>query len=161
VMSGAPDILGEIVGYRAWRIRTSVLQPPLLESLNDPFPWAWDDWTYAECDEDEGVPHACDPCRVGDAFFHHHCGIHAARDRGHLSRLRYNESHGTVVIGEVGLAGDVIVGTQGWRAEKARPLRLWLPHDRWELVNPLRAAYRVPVHLTNVLREGAMSGHRP
>jgi hypothetical protein len=54
-------------------------------------------------------------------------------------------------IGEVALVGKVIRGTQGWRAERARPLRLWVPYEHWRLVRKLAQTYRVPVGLTDTL----------
>jgi hypothetical protein len=52
------------------------------------------------------------------------------------------------VIGEVGLSGKVIVGEYGYRASKARPLRLYVPRMLWRLVADLEH-YEVPVKLTN------------
>lgn len=150
IAEAIPDVAGEIVGYRAWYVEARwQLRPPRLESLNggadwgDGPWWPYDTWMLASCSrERDGVPHE-----------HCGCGIHAARDRAHLCELGYNEDDAVVAIGEVALAGRVIPGDRGWRAEKARPLRFWLPHVHWPLVRRLREAYRVPVGVTNVLKE--------
>lgn len=91
----------------------------------------------------------------------HGCGIHAGNDRPHVRVLGYDDAAavaaiwpehdiGVVAIGEVGLAGKVIVGAKGWRATRARPLRLYVPYGAWRLVKPLRDAYGVPVQLANL-----------
>jgi hypothetical protein len=151
----APDVAGEIAGYRAWYLRARwQLDPPTLYSINggrdwgEGQPWPHGAWMVADCrhaDPDDDAPHER----------HRGCGIHAARDREHLVDLGYNEGDGLVVIGEVALSGKVIPGELGWRAQRARPLRLWLPYDRWQLVRRLSAAYRVPVGLTNPLKVAA------
>jgi hypothetical protein len=66
-------------------------------------------------------------------------------------------------IGEVGLAGVIVPGERGYRAERARPLSILLPYTAWDFVEPLRLAYRVPVGLANVLvstEGGDRRGHR-
>jgi hypothetical protein len=145
-MERVPDQIGEVVGFRAWYVKTSRLRPPVLTSLMNQVPWPHDDWMRATCDkfgDDGSIPHP-EPCS---------CGIYAARDRRELSRQwRYNRFDG-VVIGECGLAGRIIPGTKAFRAEKARVLRLWLPFPAWELAAPLEERYGVPVELTNVLEE--------
>ncbi len=148
----APDVIGEIVGCRAWRVQTSTLYQPTLISVTRGTVWRPGRWTTAECKYDNaGVPH--------DG---HQCGIYAAADWEHLAELGYNRWGGVwdrVVVGEVALAGDVIVGEKGWRAEKARPVRLWVAHTDWQLVRPLMDAYDIPVTLANILR-GEACGHR-
>ena len=48
----------------------------------------------------------------------------------------------------------MIAGTQGWRAQYARPFELHVPYERWKLVAPLQAAYpSAKVILANTLRE--------
>jgi hypothetical protein len=156
VSDRAPDVAGEIIGYRAWYLDARwQLDPPTLYSINggrsdgDGQPWPHRDWMVAACGgrrtPDEVIPH--------ESCFG--CGIHAARDREHLVDLGYNDSDGLVVIGEVALSGKVIPGDLGWRAQRARPLRLWLPYDRWQLVRRLSEAYGVPVGLTNPLKVAA------
>lgn len=102
-------------------------------------------------------------------------GICAARDRQHLVSLhrfgssahpRYveggGEYEGIAAIGRVALAGLIVPGERGYRAERARVVSVLLPYAAWDLVEPLRRAYRVPVGLSNVLVnvKGAQGGHR-
>jgi hypothetical protein len=140
----APDVVGEVVAYRAWYADLRWDREARLVSFNGAV-WPCDAWLVAECAHD-----GCDT--PGE---HCSCGIYAARDREHLLRMAYNRhtyGESPIVIGEVGLVGKVIPGSQGWRAQKARPVRLELPHEHWRLVAPLRATYRVPVVLSNTLR---------
>jgi hypothetical protein len=66
--------------------------------------------------------------------------------------MSYNREHDKpVVIGEVGLAGKVIPGSQGWRAEKGRVKHLYVPFHHWRWIEPLAALYNVPVQPDNVL----------
>jgi hypothetical protein len=141
----APDVVGEVLAYRAWYVDLRWDREARLVSFNGTV-WPRAAWLAAECSHD-----GCDT--PGERCS---CGVYAARDRAHLlhmgfSRRTYNES--PIVIGEVGLVGKVIPGSQGWRAQKARPVRLELPHQHWRLMPSLRATYRVPVALSNTLRE--------
>lgn len=142
----APDLIEEIVGWRAWRVREIESGPVLLSmfTLEDELGtfWPGDRWLEAVCE------HAQDPpCNRG------HCGIYAARDRRHLLAQGYQrpESFEPVVIGTVGLAGRVKRCARGYRAARAHPLSLLVPYEHWLLVRGLRARYRVPVQLANTL----------
>ena len=164
----APDIIGEIVGFRAWKVHLSVMHGAFLVSLNGTM-WPRDTWLRAHCNGSltrchrherilavTGLSLGTDPEPVPGRGCS--CGIYAARDRLHLmNQWQYNRAHG-VVIGEVGLAGRFIEGEKAHRAEKARPLRLWVAHSDWRLVKPLADAYRIPVELSNVLNEGRHDG---
>jgi hypothetical protein len=159
-----PVVPGEVTGWRAWIVVCHGLREPRLRSLYFDVVWPTDDWLVAEAQ----VEYA----RYG-AERH---GICAARDREHLLSLhrfaigaepRYVAGGGAepepiAAIGEVGLAGLIVPGERGFRAEKARVRSLVLPYVAWELVEPLRRAYRVPVSLANVLvkPQGGHDGHR-
>jgi hypothetical protein len=132
----APDVAGEIIAFRGWHLRTGWRRVDL-SSFNG-FIWPTGAWTVAECD-------TCGADIPGESCA---CGIYAARDRAHLHRIGYMGQVATV-FGEVGLVGKVIPGTLGWRAARAHIRRLWLPHALWEHAHTLRAAYAVPVALTN------------
>jgi hypothetical protein len=154
-----PVVAGDVRGWRAWIVVCAGLREPRLRSLFHEVIWPTDQWLVAEA-------------RM-DACYERH-GICAARDREHLlsmhrygagSEPRYvegdRERTGVVAIGEVALAGLIVPGERGFRAEKARVLSIVLPYVAWELVEPLRRAYRVPVRLANVLIDsGGSHGHR-
>lgn len=155
-----PVVPGEVVGWRAWIVVTTGYREPRLRSLYYDVIWPTDEWLTAS----DGSGRGCEPH-----------GICAARDRAHLVSLhqyhssswpRYVEGGGAsgdiAAIGKVGLAGEIVPGERGYRAEKARPLSILLPFAAWELVAPLRRAYRVPVGLANILvnTEGQPHGHR-
>jgi hypothetical protein len=156
-----PVVPGEVVGWRAWIVVTSGYREPRLRSLYFDVIWPTDAWLVAE-DGDQ-------PGREVDPH-----GICAARDREHLVAMhrygstaepRYVEGGGhhtgIAAIGPVALAGLIIPGERGYRAEKARPLGVLLPFAAWEYVEPLRRAYNVPVGLANVLvNPGGQHGHR-
>jgi hypothetical protein len=155
-----PVVAGEVTGWRAWIVVTRGVREPRLRSLFHDVIWPTDRWLVAEARKEPAT---------GYVELH---GICAARDREHLASLhrfgssahpRYVEGsdlyEGTAAIGEVGLAGLIVPGERGYRAEKARVISILLPYIAWELVEPLRRAYRVPVGLDNVL-VNAPGGHR-
>lgn len=154
-MSELAVVPGHVVAWRAWLI-SGWLERPRLRSLFSRVAWPTSDWLSSECERGDHRGHAA-PNELCS------CGIYAARSRSHLVALGYagylsNEAY-PAVIGEVALAGVVIPAVKGFRAERARPLRLFVPHQTWELVRPLAAAYSVPVELANTLEEVRV-GHR-
>ena len=149
----APDVLGEVVAYRAWRVVGSVQLPMLSSATMRGFIWHPQRWTVATCGGEEvcrsSKDDAAGPGVPGEMCS---CGMYAARDREHLIEMGYNHYHDDahpVFIGEVGLAGKVIPGTQGWRAEKGRIRKLFVPMHLVEYVAPLERLYGVTVELTN------------
>jgi hypothetical protein len=60
-----------------------------------------------------------------------------------------------MVLGQVANWGKVIEGTQGWRAELAYPVKLWVPFEAWKIAQALEAGYGVPVGLKNYLKPAA------
>jgi len=149
-----PDVIGEITGYRAWRVVGS-LKLPLLQSVTHrEGVWHPDRWTFATCNGNLEC-RACSDGRVPGENCS--CGLYAARDRRHLSGMSYNRQGGQhpVLIGEVGLAGKVIPGSQGWRAEKGRVKRLFVPFHHYRWMEPIAALYNVPVQPDNVLKPTA------
>lgn len=143
-MPELPVVPGEVVGWRAWRLLTEEhgYREPRLRSLYHPVVWPTDGWL------------------VSDGRH----GICAAKDRDDLERMhrwgsseapRYVEEGGA--IGRVGLAGEIVEGERGYRAERARVISLVLPYFRWDLLEGLAAAYHVPVALGNILEKGAVS----
>jgi len=158
-----PLVAGEVIGWRAWVVlHGRGYREPRLRSLYFDVVWPTDRWLVAgEADRDVYVtPH----------------GICAGRDREHLAglhrysdptRARYvegGEEAPWAAIGQVGLAGLIVPGERGYRAERARVVSIVLPYAAWELLEDLARAYRVPVTLGNVLvadQEGPPRGHRP
>jgi hypothetical protein len=136
----APDLATEVIGYRCWDVEVSWRGTPRLCSLSAQVVWRSDDWTKAICEAGHEAPH--DDCT---------CGIYAARSLDHLLQLNYfhaTDAHARV-LGEVGLAGRVKRHELGWRASKARPVRLWVSHDSWELAVALRRKYGAEIVLAN------------
>jgi hypothetical protein len=142
----APDFTEEIVGWRAWKI-VGPSKSPRLASVTwthngAPFIWPGRRWTFARCRD-----RSCET--PGE---HCSCGIYAARTRSHLigelGYAAYNDKD-VRVVGEVGLAGKVIPGTQGWRAEKARVMKLYVPAEHWKLAIPLAKTYRCKIAVDN------------
>ncbi len=148
-----PDVFGEILGWRAWELVGGDLHPRLrsvtAHELGVPLEcciWPTNRWFLAMC------PHGCgDVPREGCR-----CGIYAAAERGHLISYGYAKYDCLTdkVIGVVGLTGKVIPGSQGWRAEKGRIVRLEVPFEKWQLGERLSKAYGVPVGLGNLWARG-------
>lgn len=143
-----PDVLGEIVGWRAWQIIGNRHVPRLRSVTWSSHFWPTDRWTFASChgedvcgaSEDGKIPGEC--CS---------CGLYCAKSREQLVSLGYNTygDHSKVVVGKVGLAGKVIPGSQGWRAEKARVVELYLPFEFRKFAAALERDYRTTVVLDN------------
>jgi len=150
-----PDVVGEITGYRAWKVIGSLKLPMLASVTHSGTIWHPDRWTYATCGDDLAC-HRCEDGRVpGEGCS---CGLYAARDRAHLSTMSYRRPSADgkpKVIGEVGFAGKVIPGSQGWRAERGRVKRLFVPFSEWRWIEPLHDLYNVPVLPDNTLRATA------
>jgi hypothetical protein len=141
-----PDFTEEATGFRAWKL-VGPRRSPRLASVTwseggAPFIWPARRWTFAKCRANCGdIP--------GERCT---CGIYAARTRAHLigelGYAAYSEDD-PKVIGEVGLAGKVIPGTQGWRAEKARVTKLYVPAEHWKLAVPLAKTYHCKIAVDN------------
>src|SRR5262245_13791446 len=127
--SELPLRLGEVVAWRAWQVIASHGDRlPYLRSVSHSSTvWHPGHWTLATCGQrGHSCPRSSDGRVPGESCS---CGMYAARDRAHLVSMGYADDRGhveaPVVIGEVALAGKVIPGTQGWRAEKGRIKRLF------------------------------------
>lgn len=138
-----PDVVGEVIAFRSWYVQQEK-DEAILVSLNDKTPWTPGQFLIARC-----TVHNVEEIPVKT----HTCGIYAAKDREHLVAMRYNryDLNRDVVIGEVALSGKIIPGTQGWRAQKARPVKLFVPYEKWRLVDALERTYNIPVELSNTL----------
>jgi len=143
-----PDFVGEVTGWRAWKRVGTIMVPRLMSVTATQFSvehvdaiWPTNRWFVASCPHGHSsgdVP--VEGCK---------CGIYAARDRDQLIALGYGaykrEQHR--VIGEVAFAGKVIPGSQGFKAQRARIKRLFVPYEDWRWAEPLAAAYNVPVEV--------------
>ena len=86
------------------------------------------------------------------------CGFYAARDRNHLTSMAYHyynidDKKDTVVIGKVAMWGRVIPGSQGWRAQFARPMMLIVPPSRWRVMKPLKDVYKLPTEIGSTFKK--------
>jgi hypothetical protein len=146
-----PDVVGEVTGWRAWQIDWCGRVPRLF-SINaagrvglDDAMWPADRWIEAKCPSG----HTAEEIPVESCS----CGLYAAKTPEQLQGLAYGSygSYGTwtgdKLAGEVGFAGKVIEGSQGWRAQKGRIVQLWVPLSKWQWVELLEQHYRVPVNV--------------
>lgn len=144
-----PDVVGEVIGWRAWEL-VGTDETPRLMSVNamarfpnSPHEAIWPTARYflARCPNGhiEGLP--VESCM---------CGLYAAKSMEQLVSLGYGAygTNGLVdkVVGQVAFSGKVIEGSQGWRAERGRVYRLWIPYEMdWSIGERLAAAYKVEV----------------
>lgn len=142
-----PDVVGEVVGWRAWKRVGSMMVPRLMSVTATSFSvthvdaiWPTNRWYEAQCPHGHTGNVPVEGCK---------CGIYAARDRDQLIALGYGvyKKSDARVIGEVAFAGKVIPGKQGWRAQRARIKRLFVPYEDWRWADPLARAYNVPVEV--------------
>lgn len=139
-----PDAIGEVFGWRAWIVHGEGNEVRLGSVTHSKYRWPPKTFMLAECPMHgiEDIPAQ-----------NHSCGLYAAKTREHLLSMtyhRYDEVE-NVIIGEVAMSGRVIPGTQGWRAQRGRVHKLYVPYEKWRLVNPLKEVYGVDVELSNTL----------
>jgi hypothetical protein len=145
-----PDMIGEVKAWRAWDVQWYGKVPFLWSATHKTWKrsdgstgsgmWPPNRWYVAECPR--GHQHPDIPVESCS------CGLYAAKDLDQLVDLGYGRMHydeNEKVLGEVGFAGKVIEGSQGWRAARGRIVRLWVPLHHYEWVAPLGRLYRVPV----------------
>jgi hypothetical protein len=146
----APDLVGHMEGWRAWNVSAQLPRfgtaPKLYSVTHSSYYWQPRKLSRAICSQDPShVPGE----KCG-------CGFYAAKDLDHLLTLGYSnydaEASGQFcVVGQLAMWGKVIEGSQGWRAEKAYPVKLFVPFEAHYLAKPLSDAYGVPVQLRNIL----------
>lgn len=140
-----PDFVGEVTGFRAWKVEWCGRVPALFSVVQqrlglDHTIWPTNRWYEARCPKGHEADIPVEGCS---------CGLYAAKTVEQLVGLNYGAygDDAEKVVGEVAFAGKVIEGSQGWRAEKGRIVRLWVPLHKWAWVEPLNRAYRVPVEM--------------
>jgi hypothetical protein len=150
-----PDVIGEVVGWRVWRVLHPAEPSRIrLQSLGSGGKMHSVLWTpgkvmEAFCANPHTPPHE----KCG-------CGFYAARTREHLLSMHYHSGFDydstldVLVVGEVAMQGKIIPGTQGWRAQRVRPLRVSILPSRWKVMRPLQAMYpKVEFRLENWLSQ--------
>jgi len=145
----APDVLGEVIGWRAWTVIAPHSPHPRLRSANaastvglENAIWPTNRWMTALC------PHrGHEPADVPTEGCS--CGLYAANSLDHLLGYGYAmfQPDGVTMIGQVGFAGKVIPGSQGWKGQRGRIVRLYVPLSQHELGAKLARAYNVPFEL--------------
>jgi hypothetical protein len=155
-----PDVVGEVVGWRAWQVVGDERLPLLASVTHAGTRWHASRWTHGTCGDSLRCPDSEDGRVPGE---HCSCGLYAGRDRRQLVDLGYGREHGSypgrvlaamtelrpILVGQVGLTGKVIPGSQGWRAEKGRIVKLHVPFHHWRYVKALRDLYGCEVVLDN------------
>lgn len=169
--------IGEVLGWRAWNVITTP-EGARLQSLGTGGASAgaarhhvWEPGSVEVASCAKHFDHLS-PASAEAAHYPHgvpfamqvpvescSCGFYSALTREHLMELDsyhlYNPDVPTapVVIGQVAMSGKVIPGSQGWRAQEMWPHKLFVPHQFWQLVKPLAAAYNCPVELSKTLEK--------
>jgi hypothetical protein len=161
----APDELGTVTGWRAWRVNRHP-EPDgqvLLHSVSMGYFWVPFEKARASCDRCQSTdPHEKD-CTPGDNCT---CGFYCARTLQHLRTMGYHTYNSAIdgdvtIVGRVANWGKVIPGTQGWRAEYGYPERLYVPFEvARSIARPLADTYGVPVELLNLLDPAAKPGRK-
>lgn len=146
----APDAVGLALGWRAWG---TPIRLPRFGVAAKLFSVTWRDYYWVP--RQHGVAR-CEKCGDDVPGEDCSCGFYCAKTREHLESLGYEwgkirEDGRVCIMGEVANWGKVIEGTQGWRAQKAYPVRLYVPFEARHLVRPLRESYGVPVLLRTAL----------
>jgi len=156
----SPDYLDPVHGWRLWSV-VDAGGRSRLQSLVCPSIWWPGQELVATC---EAAPrdglrpwrrrmpgHAAPEARCT-------CGVHAMERVRHLGTYVPPAASRLVVqraVGRVALWGEVIEGSRGWRAGRAYPAEIWIPHAdlRRQPVAELEeiavelADYGVPVHI--------------
>jgi hypothetical protein len=148
----APDLIQAVEGWRAWVCDRKVpdfgLPPKLYSVSHAAYYWTPRKFSLADC-------HSCGKDVPGEFCT---CGFYSAKTLEHLMTMGYPgydpEAGQIAVLGQVANWGKVVEASQGWRAAKAYPVRLWVPYECWKLAKALEKAYGVPVGLSQWLTGG-------
>ena len=155
----APDVAGQITGWRAWALDETG-EAARLASVVHPGRWPVKEPFSAECHRLPDLH----PAPIASC----ECGIYVARSV-HEAAYHVELPSTRASVMPIGLAtvwGKVVEGELGWRASRAYPEHLYLPLrdprelDRIERVAWDLAAYGVPVEILDCTRRsiiGALS----
>lgn len=145
VPADRPVVDGEVIGWRAWDV-VKLGKLVRLGSVTAKSHWRTSNWTQARCPQSGGGPTCLKSsdgrCRGENC----HCGLYSARDFEHLTaHLPYAQYRNgeDKIIGQIALAGKVIEGSQGYRAERARIVRIYVPQTNWKLGRTIATQYGV------------------
>ncbi len=162
----APDELGVVTGWRAWRVNRKP-DPDgrvLLRSASMDYAWVPYEKSRASCEKCGETDPRNVNCTPGE---HCSCGFYSAKSLAQLRAMGYHtynanaDCGGVTIVGRVANWGKVVAGTQGWRAEYAYPEMLFVPFEVARLVaRPAADTYGVPVTLMNLLDPNAKPGRR-
>jgi hypothetical protein len=142
-VTAAPDLAAPIAGWRVWRLEKDE-GGPVLASPMKPLAWAPRRAATASCAAGCAGPPGWD-C---------HCGLYALADLADLAGLATD--HVSTVIGCTALWGRVVEATNGWRAERAYPLVLFVHRvDRAVPTRMLAAALRLGTVIPDELLGGS------
>jgi hypothetical protein len=143
---GAVNGAERLIGWKGMRVRNGLLVPPMYDQDG---PWVPGEWNVATCNgrDNDGMPE----CHHADNDNLDYvppvkacmCGYYSGRTREHqitLGYARYTVDDPTVLV-ECQVAGKVIPASNGWRAQKMRPLRIHVPHELWKVGAQLKASY--------------------
>lgn len=148
-----PDLRKAREGWRVWRCSIEIppfgAAPKLYSATHSNYYWIPRKGSLAECGR-------CGANVPGESCA---CGFYSAKTFEHLMTMGYHqydpESGMVAVLGQVANWGKIVEGTQGWRAARAYPVRLWVPFETWKLAKPIEEAYGVPVGVKNFLKPQA------
>lgn len=162
----APDELGTVTGWRAWRVDRVADEngQVLLYSASFDYAWVPFEKARASCDKCTSEDPADPRCVPGQNCS---CGFYTARSLDHLRRMGYHRYQNgddavkATIVGRVANWGKVIPGTQGWRAEYAYPEMLYVPFEIARgVAQAVSNTYGIPVTLLNLLDDNAKPGKR-
>jgi hypothetical protein len=142
-----PTLAEATEGWRAWKVALEIPRygvPPKLVSASANYYWTPRRRAMADC-------HKCEPDMVPGSSCT--CGFYSAKSLEHLISMgyhRYDIRTGFVcVVGQVANWGNVVEGTQGWRAQYSYPIKIYVPFDAAELLKPLKKGYGIPTYLAS------------
>lgn len=148
-----PDVIGEVIGWRTWKVLNprdpSAIRLQSLGAGGPQHASVWSPGKVMEAFCGKGHAPPAEACS---------CGFYAASTREHLLSMHYHSGfdydnpNDVLVVGTVAMQGKIIPGTQGWRAQRVRPQKVFVLPTRWKVMALLQKAYpKVEFKLENWL----------